>query len=64
MKNKAVLERSSCAQCGWPVRETGSQPLSTHVTSMGSLQYRRCLCGAWLVLLDGSVVGQTDVAKP
>jgi hypothetical protein len=34
----------------------GRQPRSTHATSGGSIDYTRCACGAWLVLLDGRLL--------
>lgn len=32
------------------------QPRSAHATSGGSVDYTRCDCGAWLVLLDGQLL--------
>jgi hypothetical protein len=32
------------------------QPQSTHRTSVGTVAYARCRCGAWLVLLDGQLL--------
>ncbi len=30
---------------------------STHQTSAGTIAYARCVCGTWLVLLDGRRLG-------
>ncbi len=38
------------APAGWQLR-------STHQTSAGTVAYARCVCGAWLVLLDGRPLG-------
>jgi len=35
-----------CPHCGWPANDL---PTSTHRTSQGTVHYRRCVCGAWLV---------------
>jgi hypothetical protein len=45
-----------CARAVWQVR-------STHRTSAGAVGYARCLCGAWLVLLDGRPLA-TARARP
>ncbi|MGC7096407.1 hypothetical protein ACPZ19_17155 [Amycolatopsis lurida] len=50
-----------CPRCGWPAEET--TPDSRHRTGDGTLCYRRCVCGSWLVRLDGRLVGATGGAQ-
>ncbi|MBP2327485.1 hypothetical protein JOF56_007870 [Kibdelosporangium banguiense] len=44
---------TTCPSCGWP---TDDLPTSAHRTSEGIVDYRRCVCGTWLVQLNGSTV--------
>ncbi|WP_092534183.1 hypothetical protein [Amycolatopsis arida] len=47
-----------CPRCGCPVRELC--PVEPgHRMSQGRLTYLRCVCGSWLVRLDGTVVAAT-----
>ncbi|ONI79760.1 hypothetical protein ALI144C_23720 [Actinosynnema sp. ALI-1.44] len=52
---------STCDTCGWPARDLPT--VSTHYTSQGVLRYRRCVCGAWLVLLNGQPVRAAPVVS-
>lgn len=45
-----------CPHCGWPAAESSHEPGSAYRTSAGTLRYRRCVCGAWLLVLCGVVV--------
>jgi hypothetical protein len=49
----------SVASCDHRVPDDG-QFQSTHSTSLGTVAYSRCPCGAWLVLLDGQRKATTD----
>nr|WP_198151262.1 hypothetical protein [Kibdelosporangium sp. MJ126-NF4]CEL13760.1 hypothetical protein [Kibdelosporangium sp. MJ126-NF4]CTQ99446.1 hypothetical protein [Kibdelosporangium sp. MJ126-NF4] len=42
---------TTCSHCGWPLRDLPAA--SAHHTSQGVIRYQRCVCGAWLVLLNG-----------
>jgi hypothetical protein len=59
VNSNQTVAHGSCAQCGWPVCDAGPWRASAHPTSDGTLRYLRCVCGAWLVLLDGGIIGQT-----
>lgn len=45
------------APAGWQIR-------STHQTSAGTIAYARCVCGAWLVLLDGQPLAHAGHPRP
>jgi hypothetical protein len=50
----AVAWRSEVSDSGCDHRVPADWRLqSTHTTSLGTVAYSRCPCGAWLVLLDG-----------
>ncbi|KAA2265838.1 hypothetical protein F0L68_03895 [Solihabitans fulvus] len=53
MANAATRTQPHCPSCGWPA----AAPNATHRSSQGSVGYQRCVCGRWLVLVDGRVVG-------
>ncbi|NKQ52152.1 hypothetical protein HFP15_04570 [Amycolatopsis sp. K13G38] len=44
-----------CPSCGCPLAELLAE--SSHVVSDGRVAYRRCVCGKWLVEINGSLVG-------
>ncbi|WP_170200523.1 MULTISPECIES: hypothetical protein [Prauserella] len=48
-----------CPRCGWPIRELPVPAASTHPMSSGQVSYRRCVCGSWLLVLNGEVLGAT-----
>ncbi|GAA1938633.1 hypothetical protein [Amycolatopsis minnesotensis] len=53
-----MTTNTTCPHCGWPARDrvdTGS----THHVSDGRVSYRQCLCGSWLILIDGGVTAVT-----
>jgi hypothetical protein len=60
---RATSRPAPCAACdhGAPVGWLGQ---STHRTSEGTVTYVRCLCGAWLVLLDGQRLAAVGPARP
>jgi hypothetical protein len=37
---------------------------SEHTTSVGTVEYARCACGAWLILLDGERLATVDQPRP
>ncbi|ACU37330.1 hypothetical protein KCV87_02905 [Actinosynnema pretiosum subsp. pretiosum] len=45
-----------CPHCGWPVDDP-AYPADAH----GPVAYRRCACGAWLVLERGALVASPRV---
>ncbi|MDI5979747.1 hypothetical protein [Amycolatopsis magusensis] len=51
------MNTESCPRCGRPAEE--STPASRHRTGEGTLSYRRCACGSWLVRLGEHVIGAT-----
>ncbi|WP_245887238.1 mediator of RNA polymerase II transcription subunit 16 [Umezawaea tangerina] len=51
-----------CPACGWPVDDP-AHPDSAHPTSAGTVVYRRCVCGGWLVLLDGKLLAGAGAAR-
>ncbi|OZM72888.1 hypothetical protein CFN78_11535 [Amycolatopsis antarctica] len=51
----------TCPRCGWPVAELTPDPGEELPTSGGRVGYRRCVCGSWLVVLDGIVAGSTRI---
>ncbi|MEU6641733.1 hypothetical protein ABZ863_04215 [Saccharomonospora sp. NPDC046836] len=57
-----MTDQHRCPHCGWPARELPAD--SVHASSRGRLSYRRCLCGSWLLELDGVVLGATRTAAP
>ncbi|WP_165960423.1 hypothetical protein [Actinocrispum wychmicini] len=40
---------TTCPHCAWPVRDL---PAERHRTSEGVVDYRRCVCGSWIVLVE------------
>ncbi|QWF85042.1 hypothetical protein [Amycolatopsis sp. CA-230715] len=53
-----MTTNTTCPRCGWPAGErldTGS----THPVSDGRVSYRQCLCGSWLILVDGGLIAVT-----
>jgi hypothetical protein len=55
------MANNRCPHCGCPVAEllTGS----LHRAADGHVRYRRCVCGAWLVEIDGIVVATTGLSR-
>jgi hypothetical protein len=51
------MNETRCPQCAWPTAELPAAP--EHAMSQGRVDYRRCVCGSWLALLNGDVVGAT-----
>ncbi len=39
-----------CPACAWPLSPRGAVRLSRHATSAGTVEYWRCVCGAWVVV--------------
>ncbi|HVW43199.1 MAG TPA: hypothetical protein VHC18_17805 [Amycolatopsis sp.] len=50
---------NQCPRCGCPLDELC--PESTHRVSEGRTAYRRCVCGKWLVEVNGKVVGAAGI---
>ncbi|WP_185845966.1 hypothetical protein [Kibdelosporangium aridum] len=44
---------TTCPSCAWPIAELST---SAHRTSEGVVDYRQCVCGTWLVLVNGRTV--------
>ncbi|WP_158891685.1 hypothetical protein [Amycolatopsis anabasis] len=54
-----------CPRCGWPLAELPSSTRSVHPVSSGRVSYRRCVCGSWLLQLNGRIAGATrSVLEP
>jgi hypothetical protein len=54
------MDETRCPQCAWPTAElphTSERPMSR-----GRVDYRHCVCGSWLALLNGDIVGATRPA--
>jgi len=51
------MNETRCPHCAWPTAELPAAP--DHPMSRGHVDYRRCVCGSWLTLLNGDVVGAT-----
>ncbi|WP_170140191.1 hypothetical protein [Prauserella marina] len=52
-----------CPRCGWPVRELPPSAGSAHPMSDGYASYRRCVCGSWLLQVNGVVIGATGASR-
>jgi hypothetical protein len=57
------MEPIRCPRCGWPVDELDRQARSVHPVSRGVLSYRRCVCGSWLLQLDGVITAATSAER-
>jgi hypothetical protein len=53
---------TGCPSCGWPV-DYPTTPASTHRSATGEVRYQRCVCGGWLVLLDGTLLAGVGAAR-
>jgi hypothetical protein len=53
------MPSNHCPRCGCPLAEL--IPDSTHRASDGRVGYRRCVCGQWLVEVNGILVGATGL---
>ncbi|OXM54204.1 hypothetical protein CFP75_03785 [Amycolatopsis alba DSM 44262] len=53
------METNRCPRCGWPPAELPGSTTRSQRVSQGTLVYARCLCGSWLALVDGVVIGAT-----
>lgn len=53
------MKDSVCPRCHLPLSELLASPASHHTTRGGSIAYVRCLCGVWLVVAAGGVLGAT-----
>ena len=51
------MHENHCPQCGCPLTELVAA--STHRSAEGRLRYHRCVCGNWLIELDGGLLGAT-----
>ncbi|NIH80402.1 hypothetical protein [Amycolatopsis viridis] len=50
-----------CPRCQWPMTELRGGG-SRHPVSTGRVDYRRCICGAWLLIVNDTLAGATRTA--
>jgi hypothetical protein len=55
------MQNTRCPHCGCPLAELLAG--STHRAAEGKVGYRRCVCGAWLVEINGIVVGAAGLSR-
>lgn len=51
-----------CPRCQWPLSEL-LHGGSSHPVAAGRLDYRRCVCGTWLLIVNGVLAGATRGPK-
>jgi hypothetical protein len=56
------MDENRCPRCAWPLAELPTPADFAHRVSRGHVDYRRCVCGSWLALVNGMVVGATRVS--
>lgn len=54
------MQNSTCPRCRLPLTELTGPARSVHATLGGSLSYVHCACGAWLVVMDATVLAATE----
>jgi hypothetical protein len=51
------MVENRCPRCGWPIAELAAG--SVHPVAQGRVTYRRCVCGSWVLQVNGAVVAST-----
>ncbi|NYI91997.1 hypothetical protein HNR02_005372 [Amycolatopsis endophytica] len=56
------MDDERCPRCQWPLTEL-QRSGSSHPASAGRVDYRRCVCGTWLLVVNGTLTGATRGPK-
>jgi len=51
-----------CPRCQWPLAEL-LRDASSHPVADGRLEYQRCVCGAWLLVVNGVLAAATRTPR-